>query len=157
MLRCWRMGRCFVQLGSLAVVLMTGERLMAIQWLQGGRGATIDMADMAMARDISQAKHAHKETNTKSMCKTHIQNASRLCKRIQRMNIMAIDLSLKKFYTHLSSLHRDKANFQAEHPSQRAKRWLIYSSVTRGKKTGVGLDAHTRIVVIAMWLLGCRE
>lgn len=73
------------------------------------------------------------------------------------MNIMAIDLSVKKFSTHLSSLHPDKANFQADHPSQRAQRRLIYESVTWGIKTGLGLDADTRIVVIAMWLLGCRE
>lgn len=71
------------------------------------------------------------------------------------MNIMTIDLLVKTFYTHLSSLHPDKANFQAGHPSQHAQR--IYASVTWGKKTGVGLDAHTQIVVIAMWLLGCPE
>lgn len=54
------------------------------------------------------------------MCKTPIQNASRLCKHKQKMNIMAIDLSVNIFSTHLSSLHRDKANVQADHPSQRA-------------------------------------
>lgn len=55
------------------------------------------------------------------------------------------------------TVHPDKANSQADHPSQRLQGRLIYVSlVTWGKKIGVGLDAHARIVVIAMWLLGCR-
>lgn len=58
------------------------------------------------------------------------------------MNIMAIDLSVKKFFTHLSSLHPDKANFQADHPSQHAQRQLIYASVTWGKKTGGSGCSH---------------
>lgn len=112
------------------------------------------MADMAAAMYISQARPARKQTN---MCETRIQNASSECKRGQKMNIMAIDLSVRKFSTHLSSLHPDKANFRADHPSQRARRRLIYAAVVWVKKTGVGLDAHTRIAVIAMWLLGCGE